>query len=284
MLQQLILLSFLLEFPCVALVPHFSTIRKQNCLQNSKRILHLQNQHIWGTTFCSQKRYHSSPLVCGHRRSSDSENNVEGDGGVKRFLGKGERAIVRPGVVLVAPSNEFHHFYRKAAIFIYAMGEIDNFDETDTSGDYIIRGVIVDHPTVFTLSEMMEHQESVANNPLGGNLLFRGGDRGGDGVILLHSRSELAHSAIGESGIFQGGWKASLHACANGDAKVEEFKAFFNYCEFTERELEKMLAEGDDEGDAWMSLEVEPEIILDSTWDRGEAWTRLRNAIKQRMT
>jgi len=284
MLKQLILSALFLEFPCIALVPKFGTLLKKNCPQKSKRAILLQNQVVGGTAFCPGKRYSSSPLVCGHRRSSASENDVEGAGGVKRFLGKGERAIVRPGVVLVAPSNEFHHFYRKAAIFIYAMGEIDDFDETDNSGDYIIRGVIVDHPTVFTLSEMMEHQESVVNNPLGGNLLFRGGDRGGDGVILLHSRPELAQSAIGESGIFQGGWKASLQACANGDAEVDEFKAFFNFCEFTERELEKMLAEGDDEGDAWISLEVEPEIILDSTWDRGEAWTRLRNAIKQRMT
>ena len=67
-----------------------------------------------------------------------------------RFLGKGDRAIVRTGCVLVAPVHEYHHYYRKAAIFIHAMGEDD-----DKGGVYVVRGVILDHPTPFTVGEMI---------------------------------------------------------------------------------------------------------------------------------
>ena len=50
-----------------------------------------------------------------------------------RYLGKGERAIIRPGVVMVAPSHESSHFLMKSAVFVYAMG----FDEY---GEHVTRG------------------------------------------------------------------------------------------------------------------------------------------------
>ena len=190
-----------------------------------------------------------------------------------RFLGKGPNAIVRPGVVLVAPAHEYHHFYRQAAIFVYAMGE-------DDEGVYVVRGVIIDHPTPFTLAEMMDHQPQVEENPLGRNLLFRGGDKGREGVILLHDRDGFGLSQIGTSGIFQGGWDQALKACQTKESTIENFKAFFNYCEFTEDEIEDLLADMQ-EGDGWVSVEVEPSFVLDPEWDRGDAWKRLRNFASQ---
>jgi len=190
-----------------------------------------------------------------------------------RFLGRGQRAIVRPGVLLVAPSNEFHHFYRQAAIFIHAMGE-------DDDGVYVVRGVIIDHPTPFTLKEMMEDNPAVQENPLADNLLFRGGDKGGDGVILLHNQETLGQSSVGVSGIFQGGWDDALQACKEGRAKMEDFKVFFNYCEFTEREIDDLL-ESNEDGDQWMSVEVDTDFILNADWGRGDAWARIRNALSQ---
>jgi Uncharacterized ACR, COG1678 len=195
--------------------------------------------------------------------------------GSVRFLGKGERAIVRPGVVLLAPSNEFHHYYRQAAIFIHAMGE-------DEFGVFVVRGVIIDHPTPFTLAEMMPDSSNILNNPLGNNFLFRGGDKGGEGVVLLHNKEHLGQSVIGVSGVYQGGWEEVLAACAAGEADVNDFKLFFNYCEFTEVEIADLLKSYED-GDCWASVEVSTEMILDGDWDRGDCWRKLRNAISPSM-
>lgn len=203
-----------------------------------------------------------------------------------KILGRGPDAIVRPGCVLVAPSNEFHHFYRQSAIFIFAMGEEER-DEGNPYQEprYIIRGLIIDHPTPFTLAEMMEQNPNVVENPMGQNFLFRGGDKGKDGVILLHDQEDVApFSEIGDSGIYQGGWDVALEKCRQaekGEATyAQSFKAFFNYCEFTEQELEDLL-DSQEDGDAWVSVEVTPKFVLDPDWDRGDAWKRLRNTLKQ---
>jgi hypothetical protein len=229
-----------------------------------------------GSTFLS------SPAADGNTRDRDSRDGPpaagkQGSGGAVvalRFLGKGDRAVVRPGVVLLAPTHEYHHYYRRAAIFVHAMGEGDD-------GVYVIRGVILDHPTPFTLNEMMPGGK-IADNPLKDNLMFRGGDKGGDGVILLHNRENLGQSAIGLSGVYQGGWDAALEACAKGDADVGDFKTFFNYCEFTEPELEDLLKSNED-GDCWASVEVDSGIVLSEDWDRGDCWKRLRNEVAQHM-
>lgn len=260
---------------------------------------------------CHKRSFLSRSLPCFYASSADDDDGVDdrgafetrsnddiasgdciGDGPVPttattaaattttgiRFLGKGQRAIVRPGVVLIAPTNEYHHYYRQAAIFIYAMGE-------DEHGVYVVRGVIVDHPTPFTLAEMMPEtikNNNVKNSPLGDNLMFRGGDKGGDGVILLHNKEQLGQSLIGLSGIYQGGWDAAIAACTAGDAIADDFKVFFNFCEFTELEIEDLLKSTED-GDCWASVEVTSDLILNGDWDRGDCWRKLRNAISLQM-
>ena len=195
-----------------------------------------------------------------------------------RFLGRGPNAIVRPGCVLVAPKHEFHHYYRRAAIFIHAMGE------DSASGDYLIRGLILDHPTPFTLREMMEHNHQIVDNPLGNNFLFRGGDKGNDGVVLLHAQASLGRPEIGTSGLYEGGWQQALQLCLANDSAEQQnadaFKAFFNHCEFTEQELEDLL-DSEEEGDAWVSLQVPADFCLNPDFDRGDAWSVLRNAVQQ---
>lgn len=224
---------------------------------------------------CSNSRHFSSS-------SEYSENTISSDSssGIIRFLGMGESAIIRPGVVLVAPKNEYHHFYRRAAIFVYAMGE----DPDKTNNEYVIRGVIIDHPTPFTLSEMMaqntNNDNQLANNPIGNNLMFRGGDTGGTGVILLHNKKEIGLSEIGLSGIYQGGWDDAVVACGNGEANPNDFKVFFNYCEFTEVELDALLKKSSDGiDDQWCSVEIDPCLVLSDEWERGDCWSNLRNAL-----
>ena len=213
-----------------------------------------------------------------HRRNND-DDNVQPliSRHAVRFLGRGSNAVVRPGCVLVAPKQEFHHYYRQAAIFVHAMGVAD-----DGSGDYVIRGLILDHPTPFTLAEMMDHQPAVVDSALGTNFLFRGGDKGGDGVILLHSQPHIGNGdEIGTSGLYQGGWQEALAECFDYPQQAPPlYKAFFNYCEFTEQELEDLM-DCEEEGDAWMSVEVPADFVLNQDFDRGDAWAALRNVILQ---
>jgi hypothetical protein len=130
----------------------------------------------------------------------------------------------------------------------------------------------------------MSDDAKLVNNPLGNNFLFRGGDKGKEDVILLHSHADLGQTSIGEAeeatGIYQGGWDAVMDACADGKIDPQSCKVFFNYVEFTEQELDNMLEDAED-GDAWMSLMVQPDMILSQWPDRGDAWSRLRNAVSQ---
>jgi putative AlgH/UPF0301 family transcriptional regulator len=192
-----------------------------------------------------------------------------------RFLGRGKHAIVRPGVVLLSPPEEFQHFLRRAAVFVYAMGE-------DDDGVFVIRGAIIDHPTAFTMGEMAD-QDGDAHEVFQ-NRIFRGGEFGSESAFMFHSDETLGelteNEMIGTSGIFQGGLEYAI--ANNKSLDPEKAKFFFNYMEFDENELESMLDSQTDANDAWISVEVPPEMVLNSDYDRGEAWARLRNAVKER--
>jgi hypothetical protein len=68
----------------------------------------------------------------------------------------------------------------------------------------------------------------------------------------------LGQSAIGLSGVYQGGWDAALEACASGEADVDDFKIFFNFCQFIEPED---LLKSNEDGDCWASVEVDAEVV-----------------------
>lgn len=195
-----------------------------------------------------------------------------------RFLGKGDRAVIRPGVVLVAPVHEYNHFLMRSAVFIHAIG-VNEYDE------HVTRGVIIDHPTAFTMGEM--GGGSIYGN-LAHSILFQGGDNGNDSAMLLHSygggdfdedRVDCG-SMIGASGIYEGGVDDAMDLVDAGVADPERFKFFFNYVEFSDQELEGMLSATDSDGDAWSSMEVPTRIILDSDFSRGDGWSYLRNQMK----
>ena len=92
------------------------------------------------------------------------------------FLGYGKDAIVREGACIVAPPEEANHYLNDAAIFIYDIAAEDSSssseEEEEESNNYIIRGVIIDMPTPFTMGEMMEG--TMKSDELSDNLLFRG--------------------------------------------------------------------------------------------------------------
>jgi len=207
-----------------------------------------------------------------------------------RFLGRGMNAIVRPGCVLLAPAEEFHHYLRQSAVFIYAMG-------TDDDDAYVIRGVIIDNMTPWTMGEMIKIQRdendenSSSSNGSGSiydNLICKGGDTGGEDVFCLHSVADINTAGaggvgagtvleeIGTSTLYQGG---DLQKLSKEDPSKVKF--FFNYMEFLEQELEEMLDITHEDGDSWMSVEVSPEIVLNTNYEKGECWTRLRSAIRR---
>ncbi len=224
------------------------------------------------SAFCSNEipsRRQLSPLAM-----ADSSDDISSK---IRYLGSGDDAIIRPGVVLVAPKHEYDHFLMKSAVFVYAIG-------LDEDEDMVVRGVIIDHPTAFTISEMSPN----VMGSLSENLMFRGGRSGSDSAMLLHSAGGAdghvkGTDEIGSSGIYEGGVVSAMEAADAGLANPDQFKFFFNYMQFRENELDDMF-QGvvDDDGklDEWVSLEVPPEYVLDSDLERGEMWSKLRNIIR----
>jgi hypothetical protein len=69
----------------------------------------------------------------------------------------------------------------------------------------------------------------------------------------------------------------------DGLVNPERFKFFFNYVEFNDNQLTNILAETDSDGDAWASFEVPSSMILNNDFTRGDAWSYLRNQMKQMM-
>ena len=228
------------------------------------------------SAFCSSNekisnRRRLSPLAMVDSSSDDISSKI-------RYLGSGDDAIIRPGVVLVAPKHEYDHFLMKSAVFVYAIG-------LDEDEDMVVRGVIIDHPTAFTISEMSPN----VMGSLSENLMFRGGRSGSDSAMLLHSAGGAdghvkGTEEIGSSGIYEGGVVSAMEAADAGLANPDQFKFFFNYMQFRENELDDMF-QGvvDDDGklDEWVSLEVPPEYVLDSDLERGEMWSKLRNIIRE---
>ena len=204
-------------------------------------------------SFAVSGNLHSPPVMEQESRtrlySSDSGDDSKNHGNSIRFLGRGANAIVRPGVVLLAPAEEFHHYLRQSAVFIYSMG-LDDDDE------YVIRGVILDNPTPFSIGEMMEVKTT------GGifeNLIYRGGESGGqEAVFCLHSVEKMGLEEIGTSRVYQGGDLERLDE-QNDPSKV---KFFFNYMEFLEQELEDMLEIIHDDGDGWTSVGAYRYVML----------------------
>ena len=219
-----------------------------------------------------QRSHNTHHFVSSTSRKSNN-NDDDDDSGKIRYLGSGEDAIIRPGVVLLAPKHEYDHFLMKAAVFVYAIG----LDEEDNT---IVRAVVLDNPTAFTIGEM-------SPNVMGGlsdNILFRGGYDGSDTALLLHSAGGngpvKSVNEIGSSGIYEGGIVSAMESVDAGLIGKDQCKFFFNYMTFTEKELDNMFA-GVEDGDTWVSLEIPTEYVLNSDYDRGQLWSRLRNSIRE---
>ena len=189
-----------------------------------------------------------------------------------RFLGTGPDTVVRLGTVLVAPRNEYHHFYRESAIFLYEMGYLLAAEPEE----YVVRGVLLDHPTPFTVGEMIP---SAAASLLAGHKVYRGGDQGQeDSVLLFHQQPKWGNEAIGATGLYRGGWNHVPGENDTTEVPPPAAKVFFNYCEFTEAQIEAYFQEDPGNDDRWMAFEVAPDLVL-RDWGRGDCWRYLRNSM-----
>lgn len=207
------------------------------------------------------------------RMISDGDLSTKEDSSKIRYLGSGDDAIIRPGVVLVAPVHEYDHFLMRSAVFIHAIG-------LDDQDNVIIRGVVIDHPTAFTIGEMSPN----VMGKLSDNLLFRGGYDGSDSAMMLHSAGGpngpiKSDTMIGTSGIFEGGIVSAMESVDAGVIEPDRCKFFFNYMQFTQKELDNMFG-GVEDGDAWVSLEIPADYVLNSDYERGQLWSKLRNVIR----
>ena len=104
-------------------------------------------------------------------------------------------------------------------------------------------------------------------------------------AILLHCAGGpggpvKSDKVIGSSGIYEGGIVSAMESVDAGLVESRSCKFFFNYMQFTEKELNDMFA-GTEDGDAWTSLEIPAEYILDSEYERGGLWSKLRNNIQE---
>lgn len=160
----------------------------------------------------------------------------------------------------------------------------------DVFKESVIRGVLIDTPTAFTMGEMAA--KSVCG-VLGQNLLFQGGDSGNDSALLLHPYGDKVENCVGKidcgemigtSGVYEGGLQAAIELCDEGLVDHELFKFFFNYVQFRKTEWEEMINGDDneeDEEDVWSSFEVGKEVVLGNEWRKGEMWRYLRKQLKR---
>lgn len=222
-----------------------------------------------------------SPLCQTTRFSQPNPSSPEPISDIQ-FLGKGPDALVKEGVVLVAPLHEFNHHLRQSVVFIYDIGyeNDDDAEELEEDNPVLIRGVVVDSPTPFTIHEMTDGSVEVSP-ALRDNLVFRGGNVGDEGVVVLNGvgPATVNEEPIGSSGIYLGGGK-SIHSKEEQDASL--YKFFFQHVEFRQEELEDLL-EDVEEGDGWISLQIPPAMVLNGDYDNGDCWKRLRNHAQQRV-
>jgi len=99
------------------------------------------------------------------------------------------------GCLLVAKPWEYNHFTSKSCLFLY------KYDPETGS-----RGVVLERPTAFTLSELAPpFSSSVFSN----HTVFLGGEQGGDMAVLLHPYGQIPGARSVGGGLFYGGLKGA---------------------------------------------------------------------------
>mmetsp|Transcript_17098 Transcript_17098/g.52508 ORF Transcript_17098/g.52508 Transcript_17098/m.52508 type:complete len:347 (-) Transcript_17098:153-1193(-) len=167
------------------------------------------------------------------------------------------------GCVLLAPKEEYNHFLREAAVFVY---EWDSFaDDVEP----MARGVIVDRATGFDIGEMAP---PLQGTPLGANRLYSGGEAGENAVIMLHQHGEVVGSRPLGNGLFVGGVAHAQELVGSGAFSASDFKFFFNHCSWTRRQVQEMI-----DGGGWTVAWAPKDLILRQ--ETNKAWNFIRSSL-----
>eukprot|EP00904_Undaria_pinnatifida_P001279 jgi/Undpi1/11151/HiC_scaffold_30.g13449.m1 len=170
---------------------------------------------------------------------------------------------LEPGCVLVAGPDTYGHMTFKAVALVYEHGE-----------GQPTRAVCIDKGLDFTIGEM-------SGGDLGrltDNRLFRGGDEGGSVAIMVHSHDISGARALGDTGLFVGGFAAALDLVDRRAAEPKEFKFFFNHLAWPDGALEEQVKKG-----LWKLVKLPNDVVLETKRMRDmELWGRVEFALKKK--
>jgi putative AlgH/UPF0301 family transcriptional regulator len=111
------------------------------------------------------------------------------------------------GRLLVAKPWEYNHFTSKSCLFLY------KYDSETGS-----RGVVLERPTAFMLSELAP---PFASSVFGNHTVFLGGEQGGDMAVLLHPYGQIPGVRSVGGGLFYGGLKGAEAMLKEQEGKFE---------------------------------------------------------------
>lgn len=108
-----------------------------------------------------------------------------------RSLPEGVPPTLQQGQILVAKPWEYNHFTSKSCLFLYK-------HDSETGS----RGVVLEKPTAFTLSELAP---PFAASVFANHTVFLGGEQGGDMAVLLHPYKHVPGVRSVGGGLYYGG-------------------------------------------------------------------------------
>ena len=136
------------------------------------------------------------------------------------------------------------------------------------------KGLLLERPTAFTVDEMVPGFDEFSSNTL-----FRGGEDGGNKVVVLHTHGELDGAREVGLGVFEGGISAARKAVASGAASPGDFKFFFGQFKVTPQDLDGMLG-----GGGWRAVSLgaaTSEAVLRNHETGPGLWTTLQRRLER---
>ncbi|KAJ1446925.1 hypothetical protein M885DRAFT_544699 [Pelagophyceae sp. CCMP2097] len=168
------------------------------------------------------------------------------------------------GCVVASSPKEYDHFQRKSSVLVIRHGD----------GGSI--GLRLDSPTALSIGEATEGMRA-ALGILSTNVLYLGGDHGGEKTLMIHATPGLAGATpLGASGLFIGGMAAAVEAVRSGRSEADDFKFVFNYNTWGPGELDRYV-----ERAQWASFAVDTALVLRRENERGGLWDQLQAALEE---
>ncbi len=168
---------------------------------------------------------------------------------------------IRVGSVVLSTEGSVDHYFHQSLVLV-----LEHSDDAGT------RGVILNNPSPWTVSDMGASLES-----LGENTVYLGGDAGSDTMVMVHGLhlvkgsapigEEAVGAALGGAGLYLGGVKDAVELVEAGQLSPDKFKFFYKSVEWLPKQLERQRAEG-----MFRHVSLSPSLLLGdasrSMWER----------------